>query len=48
MTQFMQLFVLGMATGGFYTINALGIVVVFRSSGMINLRVAAQRWSPDT
>jgi sulfate-transporting ATPase len=25
-----------MATGGFYTINALGLVVVFRSSGVIN------------
>ena len=36
MTEFFQLLVLGMATGGFYTINALGIVAVFRSSGVIN------------
>ena len=36
MTAFMQLLVLGMATGGFYTINALGLVTVFRSSGVIN------------
>jgi sulfate-transporting ATPase len=35
-TEFLQLLVLGMATGGFYTMNALGIVVVFRSSGIIN------------
>jgi branched-subunit amino acid ABC-type transport system permease component len=35
-TAFLQLLVLGMATGGFYTINALGLVVVFRSSGVIN------------
>ena len=36
MREFFQLLVLGMATGGFYTINALGIVAVFRSSGVIN------------
>jgi sulfate-transporting ATPase len=36
MTAFFQLLVLGMATGGFYTINALGLVAVFRSSGVIN------------
>jgi ABC-type branched-subunit amino acid transport system ATPase component/branched-subunit amino acid ABC-type transport system permease component len=36
MTAFLQLLILGMATGGFYTINALGLVTVFRSSGVIN------------
>src|ERR1700728_3638977 len=36
MTAFFQLLVLGMAAGGFYTINALGLVAVFRSSGVIN------------
>jgi sulfate-transporting ATPase len=36
MTAFIQLLILGLATGGFYTINALGTVVVFRSSGVIN------------
>src|ERR1700728_3123368 len=36
MTSFLQLLILGMATGGFYTINALGLVTVFRSSGVIN------------
>jgi ABC-type branched-subunit amino acid transport system ATPase component/branched-subunit amino acid ABC-type transport system permease component len=35
-TAFLQLLILGMATGGFYTINALGLVTVFRSSGVIN------------
>jgi ABC-type branched-subunit amino acid transport system ATPase component/branched-subunit amino acid ABC-type transport system permease component len=35
-TEFLQLLILGMATGGFYTLNAIGIVVVFRSSGIIN------------
>ncbi len=36
MTALLQILLLGMATGGFYTINALGVVVVFRSSGVIN------------
>jgi ABC-type branched-subunit amino acid transport system ATPase component/branched-subunit amino acid ABC-type transport system permease component len=36
MGELVQLVVLGMATGGFYTINALGLVVIFRSSGIIN------------
>jgi sulfate-transporting ATPase len=36
LSAFIQLLVLGMATGGFYTINALGLVAVFRSSGVIN------------
>ena len=36
MSAFIELLVLGMATGGFYTINALGLVAVFRSSGVIN------------
>ena len=36
MNELLQIIVLGMATGGFYTINALGLVVVFRSSGVIN------------
>ncbi|HLL69392.1 MAG TPA: branched-chain amino acid ABC transporter permease/ATP-binding protein [Micromonosporaceae bacterium] len=36
MTELLQLIILGMATGGFYTIGALGLVVVFRSSGVIN------------
>jgi len=36
LSAFIELLVLGMATGGFYTINALGLVAVFRSSGVIN------------
>ena len=36
MTGFLQILLLGMAAGGFYTTNALGLVVVFRSSGIIN------------
>jgi ABC-type branched-subunit amino acid transport system ATPase component/branched-subunit amino acid ABC-type transport system permease component len=36
MTEFLTLLVLGMATGGFYTMNALGFVVVYRSSRIIN------------
>ena len=36
MTAFIQLLVLGMATGGFYTSSALGLVTVFRSSGVIH------------
>ena len=41
MTAFLQLLVLGMATGGFYTINALGLVIVFRSSGSRATRISA-------
>jgi ABC-type branched-subunit amino acid transport system ATPase component/ABC-type branched-subunit amino acid transport system permease subunit len=36
MTGFVELLILGMTTGSFYTINALGMVVVFRSSGIVN------------
>ena len=36
MSTFVQLLVIGMATGSFYAMNALGVVVVFRSSGIIN------------
>jgi ABC-type branched-subunit amino acid transport system ATPase component/branched-subunit amino acid ABC-type transport system permease component len=36
MTGLLQILLLGAASGGFYTINALGLVVVFRSSGIIN------------
>jgi sulfate-transporting ATPase len=36
MNLFLQLFVLGCATGGIYAISAMGVVAVFRSSGVIN------------
>lgn len=36
MNEFVQLLILGMATGTFYASNALGVVVVFRSSRVIN------------
>lgn len=41
MTQFLQLLVLGMATGAFYAMSALGLVVVFRSSSVINFATGA-------
>ncbi|MES9539617.1 ATP-binding cassette domain-containing protein [Actinomadura sp. NPDC000600] len=36
MNLFLQLFALGCATGGIYAISAMGVVAVFRSSGVIN------------
>lgn len=37
MTGFVQLAVLGVATGSLYALSAMGIIVVFRTSGVINL-----------
>jgi branched-subunit amino acid ABC-type transport system permease component/ABC-type branched-subunit amino acid transport system ATPase component len=37
MTQVIQLFLLGLASGSLYALNALGIIVVNRTSGVINL-----------
>ena len=36
MTQFFELFVLGICTGSLYTLSGLGIVAVYRASGVIN------------
>jgi sulfate-transporting ATPase len=37
MTELIQLFILGLASGSLYALSALGIIVVHRSSGVINL-----------
>lgn len=37
MSGFIQLAVLGMASGSLYALSALGVVVVYRSSGVLNL-----------
>jgi ABC-type branched-subunit amino acid transport system ATPase component/branched-subunit amino acid ABC-type transport system permease component len=41
MTEFAQLFILGMCTGGLYTISGLGIVAVYKASGVINFASSA-------
>ena len=41
MTLFLQLLILGCATGGIYAISAMGLVLVFRSSGVINFASGA-------
>jgi ABC-type branched-subunit amino acid transport system ATPase component/ABC-type branched-subunit amino acid transport system permease subunit len=41
MTDFIRFFVLGLASGGVYTLLALGLIVVFRSSGVVNFSTAA-------
>lgn len=41
MTEFIQLFILGMCTGGLYTISGLGIVSVYKASGVINFANSA-------
>ena len=41
MQLFLQLFVLGCATGGLYALSAMGVVLVYRSSGVINFAAGA-------